>query len=227
VPNVACSVLLAGLVLASACAKPASKREVVRDDDSEEPDSRPKKKRAGLEFDAAPTLQTGAAPRPTLSFEPAPSVKAPPPLSPEVDFLSSGASRIVTLLERRVVRPRFVEVVVRHDRVDVDVVTGPDAVQQYQLKGEGVMDRGLDTIKSRRGKELGRAEFGAADVDWAKLPSVARDALDRLPGAQVSHVFIERPLPFSQDVLVRVFLAPGGWVDYDARGRFLATHASP
>jgi hypothetical protein len=87
-----------------------------------------------------------------------------------------------------VVRPRFVEVVVRHDRVDVDVVTGPDAVQQYQLKGEGVMDRGLDTIKSRRGKELGRAEFGAADVDWAKLPSVARDALDRLPGAQVSHV---------------------------------------
>jgi hypothetical protein len=229
------SLLCAGLLLALACSKLSAKREV-SEDDSEEVEQRPRKPRrspsaGGLVFEPEPTAQPGApAPRPKLTLEPlaptplAPTPLPPPALPPEIDFLSSGASRIVPLIEQRVPRPRFAEVVVRHDRVDVDVITGPDAVQEYQLKGDVVTDRGLDEIKSRRGRELQRAAFGPADVAWAKLPGVAKDAKARLAALAISHVHVERPLPFSQDVQIRVFTEERGWVDYDAQGRFREIH---
>jgi hypothetical protein len=222
--------LCASLVLALACSRPSSKPDL-RDDDSEEVDERPRKKRAtssaGLVFEPAPAPTGGpggSAPRPKLTFEPVPPQPTLPPLPPEVDFLSSGASRIVPLLEERVARPRFSEVVVRHDRVDLDVITGPAAVQRYQIKGNVVTDRGPEKVLAHQAKELQRAAFGPADVDWGKLPGVAKDALGRLPGASISHVHVERPLPFSEDLQVRVFVEGKGWVAYDARGRFREAH---
>lgn len=222
------TLLCAGLLLTLACSKPTAKREV-SEDDSEEVDERPRKRSTsagGLVFEPEPTTQPGApAPRPKLTLEPsAPPPSPPPPLPPDYDFLSSGAARIVPLMEQRVPRPRFAEVVVRPDRVDVDVITGLDAVQEYQLKGEVVTDRGLDEIKSRRGRELQRAAFGPAEVDWAKLPGVTKDAKQRLAAVTISHVHIARHLPFSQDVQIRVFTEGRGWVDYDAQGRFREVH---
>jgi hypothetical protein len=213
-------------VLGCACSKPTAKREPASEDESEEADEPPKKKKTkasstGLVFEPAPSPIPGApSPRPQLTFEPAPQAPAPATLPPEYDFLSSGASRIVPLMESRVANPRFASVVVRHERVDLEVITGSDAVHDYQLKGDSVIDRGPDKPLIRRGKELQRSAFSSADVDWAKLPGVVKDALKRIPGAQLSHVHIDRPLPFSQDVQVRVFTERRGWVDYDARGAF-------
>ena len=66
--------------------------------------------------------------------------------------------------------------------------------------------------------------FRATDVDWAILPGLVERTPSALgvDGGTVSHVMVEKNLPFSPDLVIRVYVtAPrgGGRIDYFADGR--------
>ena len=74
--------------------------------------------------------------------------------------------------------------------------------------------------------------FTLAAVDLATLPRLVDDAAGRFGGeVEVTHVLIDRFLPFDQRVLIRVYATPtdgrsgGGYVQYTLDGKYVKTVA--
>jgi hypothetical protein len=72
------------------------------------------------------------------------------------------------------------------------------------------------------------ALFALSEVDLSRIPTLAADAVARysMP-VEVSHILIDRFLPFDERVLIRVYATPtdgrsgGGYVSYDTAGTFV------
>ena len=74
--------------------------------------------------------------------------------------------------------------------------------------------------------DLDAGLFTHDEVDWEAIPALvaAAPTLLELPDGVVTHVNVHRPLPFSTDVEIRVFVSTersGGFVDADAQGTVL------
>jgi hypothetical protein len=68
--------------------------------------------------------------------------------------------------------------------------------------------------------------FSDTEVNWAAIPGLVATALAQIPieGATVTHINVERNLPFSADVQIRVFVdgtRGSGFLDADAQGNVL------
>lgn len=72
--------------------------------------------------------------------------------------------------------------------------------------------------------DAGSSAFGPTDVDWSIIPGL----VERTPGdlgvegGRVSHVIVEKNLPFTPDLVIRVYVSSersGGRIDYFADGR--------
>ena len=68
------------------------------------------------------------------------------------------------------------------------------------------------------------ARFGAGDVDWAVIPSLVERTPGELgiDGGTVSHVIVEKNIPFTPDLVIRVYVSTerrSGRIDYFADGR--------
>lgn len=71
--------------------------------------------------------------------------------------------------------------------------------------------------------------FSDTDVNWAAIPALVEAALAQIPieGAEVTHVFVQRNLPFTDTVQIRVFVSgtrSSGYLDADAQGNILAVN---
>ncbi len=71
--------------------------------------------------------------------------------------------------------------------------------------------------------------FSDTEVNWAAIPALVDAALAQIPieGAEVTHVFVQRDLPFSDAVQIRVFVngtRGSGYLDADAQGNILAVN---
>ncbi len=216
------------LLLLLACCNSDRPRKAREEDSSEEVEEKPRKKPRKADSAKGPVVHFDepAAPtvRPQVSFEPvAPQA---PKVAPEFDFLGGAATRIAPALAQRPAPLRLTEVVVRQERVDVEYIA-PDAkrVFAFTLSGESSRESKPPLIQPSEA-ELPALAFGSSDVDWAKLPSLAKTAQERVPESEgLSHVVIQRFLPFHKDVQIRVFVLPKGYADFTARGAFLAAQA--
>jgi hypothetical protein len=80
--------------------------------------------------------------------------------------------------------------------------------------------------------EKGRVEAYLVDLDdvsFDKIPALAKTTLRDLgyESAKVSHVIIERNLPFSKATVIRVYASgprDSGRIDYDATGEVLKVY---
>ena len=73
--------------------------------------------------------------------------------------------------------------------------------------------------------------FSDTEVNWAAIPTLVEAALAQIPieGAEVTHVIVERNLPFTDTVQIRVFVngtRGSGYLDADAQGNILAVNQS-
>ncbi len=71
--------------------------------------------------------------------------------------------------------------------------------------------------------------FSDTDVNWAAIPALVDAALAQIPieGAEVTHVIVQRNLPFTDTVQIRVFVngtRSSGYLDADAQGNILAVN---
>jgi hypothetical protein len=70
--------------------------------------------------------------------------------------------------------------------------------------------------------------FALTELDLSRIPALAADAVTRYSvPVEVSHILIDRFLPFDERVLIRVYATPtdgrsgGGYVSYDTAGTFV------
>ena len=71
--------------------------------------------------------------------------------------------------------------------------------------------------------------FSDTEVNWAAIPALVEAALAQIPieGAEVTHVFVQRNLPFTDTIQIRVFVTgtrSSGYLDADAQGNVLAVN---
>jgi len=71
--------------------------------------------------------------------------------------------------------------------------------------------------------------FSDTEVNWAAIPALVEAALAQIPieGAEVTHVIVQRNLPFTDTVQIRVFVngtRGSGYLDADAQGNVLAVN---
>ena len=73
--------------------------------------------------------------------------------------------------------------------------------------------------------------FGSDEVAWSAISALveAAPAAVSIDGATVTHLDVERSLPFSDDIRIRVFVSgPGGegFVDSDAAGAIISINGN-
>jgi hypothetical protein len=88
--------------------------------------------------------------------------------------------------------------------------------QPVQLVGDGDLEAAL---------------YGAAEVDWAAISALVAEApaAVSVEDGQVTHVVIERALPFSSDIRIRVFVSgtrDSGFVDGAADGTMISINGN-
>lgn len=71
--------------------------------------------------------------------------------------------------------------------------------------------------------------FSDTEVNWAAIPALVEAALAQIPieGAEVTHIFVQRNLPFTDTVQIRVFVngtRGSGYLDADAQGNIIAVN---
>lgn len=79
--------------------------------------------------------------------------------------------------------------------------------------------------------DLAAGLFGSDEVDWSAIPALVEAAPGAVTivGGVVTHLDVERSLPFSADVRIRVFVSgPGGdgFVDGDAMGSMISINGN-
>ncbi|HRE01312.1 MAG TPA: hypothetical protein PLV68_08420, partial [Ilumatobacteraceae bacterium] len=65
--------------------------------------------------------------------------------------------------------------------------------------------------------------FSDNEVNWAAIPGLREAALAQIPieGAEVTHVIVQRNLPFTDQVVIRVYVngtRSSGYLEADAQG---------
>jgi hypothetical protein len=128
---------------------------------------------------------------------------------------------------------RLFELLVYPDRVSAAFVPPkhPDAIDEVTWRADGTSEAQANTIDDRVDADTAPKLFDRTDVDLSLIARLVADAPSRysIP-VTVTHVIIDRFLPFDQRVLVRVYASPtdgrsgGGYVRYQAAdGAYVAT----
>ena len=187
----------------------------------------------GLDTVPVVTLPPAAettAPVETVPVETAPVETAPPVVVPEVNLFTGtqagdmvaaiaaarGASplRILTIA----IYPTYSFAQVQDPTIPANVDEFPwrdgsvGASSPVQLIGEGDLEANL---------------FSDTEINWAAIPGLieASAAALAIEGGEVTHVIVERNLPFSADVVIRVYVngpRNSGFVEADAQGNITA-----
>ena len=102
--------------------------------------------------------------------------------------------------------------------------TKPANVDQYMWRNGSVGTP--DPVTLTGDGDLESNLFSDSEVNWAAIPGLVAAALAQIPieGANVSHINIERNLPFTADIKIRVFVdgtRGSGFLDADAQGNIL------
>lgn len=101
----------------------------------------------------------------------------------------------------------------------------PDHIDERMWREGNVDDARANPIDDRVNADTEPELFTAEEFDLALIPQLVADAVTRygMP-VEVTHVIIDRFLPFDERVLVRVYASPsddrsgGGYVSYDRAG---------
>lgn len=112
--------------------------------------------------------------------------------------------------------------------IDVQVPDQPTYIDEYQWRGgDGVSGPEPDAIGSNS-DDLPEALFDLTELDASKIPGMTAEALAQYPqeGMEITHVIIDRFLPFDTRVLVRVYVdnpdrGGGGYVTFTPDGGFV------
>jgi hypothetical protein len=104
----------------------------------------------------------------------------------------------------------------------------PENVDEYRWRG-GLAEP--DPVRLFPGTDLAVALYSTDEVDWSAIPALVEAAPEAvgIADGEVSHVIVERPLPFSPDVRMRVFVTSArsnGYADADADGEIFAVNGS-
>jgi hypothetical protein len=173
---------------------------------------------------AASTIQSvttppggGAAPRPAL-----PSL----PAAPKVDYFANPTS-IPGTLQAAIGTPlRAKQLVIYSEYVIIEAQDPqkPQNVDRYTLRNGSVGDKDAVRLVGREKDNLAQHLFELSVTNFALVPALINDARTRLgfSDAKVSHVMLDRHLPFSKDVLWRVYISSdrdSGFVEYDTAGK--------
>lgn len=99
----------------------------------------------------------------------------------------------------------------------------PENVDEYRWRDTLA---GAVPVRLTGSGDLEQQLYSADEVDWATIPALvaAAPTLTEIPDGVVTHVIVERPLPFSEDVRMRVFVGGernNGYVDADAMGNVI------
>lgn len=80
-------------------------------------------------------------------------------------------------------------------------------------------------------EDLAVGLYPSDEVDWSSIPGLVDEAVATLAieGGEATHVIVQRPLPFSSDTRIRVFVSGprgSGFVDADATGTIFSINGS-
>lgn len=127
---------------------------------------------------------------------------------------------------------KVLEIVVYPDwaYIDVQVPGEPTHVDEYTWRGgTGASGPEPQTLLDMEVEELPDKLFDLSEIDPGKLPSMSEQALAQFPQTDmvVSHIIIDRFLPFDTRVLARVYVdnerGEGGYVQFTPDGGFVET----
>jgi hypothetical protein len=96
----------------------------------------------------------------------------------------------------------------------------PDNVDEYHWRSQ--LDD-PEPVRLNASDDLEAGLYSSHEVDWSAIPALVGRALASLDidGGEATLVIVERPLPFSTDIRMRVFVngpRTSGYVDADANG---------
>jgi hypothetical protein len=189
---------------------------------------------------AADTSPTVAAPEPSgTSPSPQPpetTAPAPPddPSAVRVGELFTG-NAIATLIDEVAVangtEPLQILSVLVYPEYLAAQVQGPagdTGIVQYRWTGQ------VDPASPAQvapGRDVAAALFDSDEVAWSDIPALVDAAAGAvsIDGGVVTHLIVERALPFSEDVRIRVFVSgPGGdgFVDADATATMISINGN-
>lgn len=180
---------------------------------------------------SAPEPTSPTTPDSTPSTENAPS----PEVVPTSETLFEG-DRVGPVVDEIAVarggdQLRVLKMVIYPEYVigDVQDPAIPENVDQYLWRG-GL--EGPDPVRLLGVDDLEAALYSADEMDWSVIAPVVAGApaAVQIPDGEVTHVIVERPLPFSADVRMRVFVVgerDSGFVDADATGAVIAIDGQP
>ncbi len=101
-------------------------------------------------------------------------------------------------------------------------------IERVVVRGRGVQPP--TEVPETAVTDLERSRFVSTDVDWSIVPGlVERTPRDLgVDGGTVSHVIVEKNLPFTPDLVIRVYVegGRGGRIDYFADGRPMRSYPS-
>jgi hypothetical protein len=208
--------------------------------DEEDAPKKKKKKKKGDDEDApkAPTATaqltfqapTGQPTGPGVPLGPAPTQ----PAVASVDYFGVDAATIPTRFKEKFPQgARVLEVIVYPTYVFTNVQDSGQKthVDRYQLR-EGLW-REPEPVKLfgdlKTEADIAKVTFDPNEVAFSEVSKLAKDAIARLKveTPSVSHMVIKRPLPFDNEVRIRVFVngpRSNGYVDYDKKGVFQKAH---
>jgi hypothetical protein len=106
----------------------------------------------------------------------------------------------------------------------------PGNIDRREWRGGSVGPASANTIDDRYNADTAPKLFDAGKLSLAGLPRLTADAAARFEmPVEVTHVIVDRFLPFDQRVLIRVYASPsdgrsgGGYVEYTVDGAYVKT----
>lgn len=177
------------------------------------------------------TVPSITVPSITVPSNTVPSIAVPTVTVPEPDvvdlFAGTGAAEVVDeVAAARGADPlRILRAVIypEYAFVQVQDPTILENVDEYRWRGTLAEPSPVRLVGTG---DLEDSLYSADEADWAVIPALvaAAPTLTEIPDGAVTHVIVERPLPFSADVRMRVFVngeRNSGYVDADALGNVL------
>lgn len=115
--------------------------------------------------------------------------------------------------------------------IEVQVPAEPTHLDEYTWRGgDGVSGPEPQDLMGVEPEELGEYLFDLTELDATKIPSTVEQAKAQFPeeGMEVTHIIIDRFLPFDTRVLIRVYVSHperggGGYVQFTPDGGFVET----
>jgi hypothetical protein len=179
---------------------------------------------------------TKSTAEPTVADLPTPQIPKIPPIGQMPDPASSAdghvdyfveTATLPKLLKDKVGGPvEVVELVVYSDDVltTIEDPKNPGTTNEFRVENGSVRTnaKGASFLPKKSPKDVTAGRFDIDTCDFAAVPAMVKDALKRLGASgQVTHVILERDLPFSPDVIFRVYTDGGRSAEYDQKGKWL------